>query len=238
MRLPDPRVRIIFCFLFALLVATSQDWEIIVLSLFTSLFLLALFKAYSFGFLRRLLWADLFLLMVVITLPFTTSGELWWHKGPLSISKEGLILALMIFFKANAILLATFVLLGRSNVFELAHALHHLRLPSRLVQLFFFTCRYLELLQREFYRLQEAAKLRGFVPGTNLRTYRAWAYLFASLFLRSYDRSLRVYQAMLLRGYKGYFPVWYHFSLKRNDIFWLLGSSIYLVFMAIWSCLK
>jgi hypothetical protein len=37
---------------------------------------------------------------------------------------------------------------------------------------------------------------------------------------------------MLLRGYQGYFPVWNHFHLGRSDLLWLVGSGIYLIFMA------
>ncbi len=230
---PDPRLKILFCFCYAILVATAKSWEAVLWALVSSLFFAFLFRAWSFKLLKRLLLADFFLFFVVLTLPFTTPGESLARFGPLSLSREGLLLAAFIFCKSNAILLTTYVFLAQNNAFELAHALHHLHLPSGLVQLLFFTLRYLELLQREFRRLLEAAKLRGFVPRTALRSYRGWAYLFASLFLRSYDRSKRVYEAMLLRGYRGYFPVWHHFSWARSDLFWLLGGGIYLVSMAI-----
>jgi len=230
---PDPRLKVLFCFGYALLVATAETWEAVFWALCSSFLFAFFWRAWSLTLLKRLFGADFFLFFVVFTLPFTTAGNALLQVGPFWITKEGLLLALFIFCKSNAILLTTYVFFARNNVFELAHALHHLYLPSKLVQLLFFTLRYLELLEREFKRLFEAAKLRGFVPRTALRSYRVWAYLFASLFLRSYDRSRRIYEAMLLRGYQGYFPVWHHFSWARSDFFWLIGGSIYLIFMAI-----
>ncbi len=228
----DPRVEILFTLFFAFIVALSPRWLPVVLGFLTGVFLLIWYRLSLKQALKRLILADIFLVMVVITLPFTTPGQEMTRLGPLILSKEGLLLACFIFLKSNTILLVTYVLLGRQNVFEIAHALHHLKVPSKLIQLLFFTFRYLSLFEREFLKLLEAAKLRGFTPQTALRSYRTFAYLLTSLFLRSYDRSTRVYEAMLLRGYRGYFPVWHHFYWRPKDTLWLLGGSIYLLFMA------
>ena len=228
----DPRIEIIFSFFFAVEMAISNRWPVVLLGLLTGAALAFYFRVSLVKLVKRLLLADFFLLLVVLTLPFTTPGKTWFALGPLALSREGLALSLFIFAKSNAILLTTYVLLGGRSVFELAHALHHLRTPSKLVQLLFFTFRYLSLLEREFRRLLEAAKLRGFTPKTALRSYRTFAYLMANLFLRSYDRSLRVYEAMLLRGYRGYFPVWHHFLWRRKDTFWALGAGVYLLLLA------
>jgi cobalt/nickel transport system permease protein len=89
------------------------------------------------------------------------------------------------------------------------------------------------VIEREFQRLMEAARLRGFAPKTNLFTYRTTAYLVGNLLVRSYDRSQRVYEAMLCRGFNGTFPVYHHFTLSRRDIFFGVVGGIYLFFMAI-----
>jgi cobalt/nickel transport system permease protein len=46
--------------------------------------------------------------------------------------------------------------------------------------------------------------------------------------LKSYDRSERVYDAMLCRGFKGKFWVLDHFSLKSGDIISFIIMLIYL----------
>ncbi len=228
----DPRIDIIFTFLFALIVATSSRWSVIFLGLLTGLGLAFASRLSLKKTVKQFLLADLFLLMVVITLPFTTPGQGIARLGPLILTREGLLFALFIFLKANSILLVTYALLGPKNIFEIAHALHHLKVPSKLVQLLFFTFRYLSLLEKEFQKLLEAAKLRGFSPKTALSSYRVWSYLLAALFIRSYDRASRVYEAMLLRGYRGYFPVWHHFAWQPRDTFWSILGGIYLIFMA------
>ena len=38
------------------------------------------------------------------------------------------------------------------------------------------------------------------------------------LFVKSYERSKRIYQAMTLRGFRGYFPLITHFHLHTRDL--------------------
>ena len=60
-------------------------------------------------------------------------------------------------------------------------------------------------------------KVRAFHPRTDLHTYRSYAYLVGMLLLRSYERSRRIYQAMLLRGFRGTFWTLHHFRAGRSD---------------------
>ncbi len=229
----DPRVKILLAFWFAVIVALTYRFSVLVLAgcfcallwLFSGLKPKEVFK--------RLGLVNLFLILVVLSLPFTTPGKDLFRVGTLSASKEGTILAVLIFLKSNLIILASLCLLSTSSIFSLAHALHHLKVPAKLVQLLFFTFRYLHVIQREFQRLFEAASLRGFAPRTDLFTYRATAYLVGNLLVRSYDRSQRVYEAMLCRGFRGTFPVYHHFSLRREDLYFGLFGGIYLIFMTI-----
>jgi cobalt/nickel transport system permease protein len=125
--------------------------------------------------------------------------------------------------KTNAIALATITLLGTSEVFSLAHALVHLRVPMKLVYLFFFFYRYISVMHEEYLRLRRAMTLRSFKPGTNIHTYRSYAYLIGMLLVRSFDRSERIYRAMLARGFQGRFPVMRHFHLHTADVVFAVG---------------
>jgi cobalt/nickel transport system permease protein len=86
-----------------------------------------------------------------------------------------------------------------------------------LVQLFFFTYRYIHTIHSEYIRLNNALKIRGFKPQTNLHTYKTYAHLVGMMLVRSYDRSKRVYDAMLCRGFKGKFWTLNHFVAKKAD---------------------
>ena len=62
-----------------------------------------------------------------------------------------------------------------------------------------------------------ALKIRAFQPRTSLHTYRTYAYLVGMLLVRSYDRSERVRNAMVCRGFKGRFYDLSEFSLRPFD---------------------
>ena len=116
---------------------------------------------------------------------------------------------------------------GRSApVFQFAHALQHLHLPVKLVHLIFFCYRYIDVIGREYLRLRQAMVVRGFRARTSLHTYTSYAYLVGMLLVRSYERSQRVYQAMLCRGFNGTFHSLHDFSRSRLDY---IGSAMMIV---------
>jgi cobalt/nickel transport system permease protein len=168
--------------------------------------------------LNRLVVANVFVLMLWAFLPFSVPGEALFEIGPLSATREGLALSASITIKTNAIVLATIALLGTSQAFSLAHALVHMKVPGKLVHLFFFFYRYISVLHEEYLKLRTAMRVRAFAPRTNAHTYRSYAYLLGMLIVRSFERSERIYRAMLCRGFHGHFPVISHFHLRGADI--------------------
>ena len=77
----------------------------------------------------------------------------------------------------------------------IGYALERLRFPSKLVFLFLFTYRYLHVIADEWHKLHGAARLRGFAPKTNMHTYRTFGNMLGMVFVHSFDRSVRVYEA-------------------------------------------
>ena len=231
----DPRVKIIVAFAYAMIVALSSRLSSLIWAgLFVGI-LLGLAQLGPRRVLRQILLANYFILLLVLVLPFTYPGKVLYSFGPFSLTKEGAIYALTIFLKSNLILTCLVLLLSTTSVFTLAHALHHLHVSEKLVQLIFFSFRYVHVIHREYQKLMAAIKLRGFVPRTNFYTYKTYAYLVASLLIKSYDRSERVYKAMLCRGFKGVFPTYRHFKMQRKDKLFALGAAFYLVFLAFWT---
>jgi len=94
---------------------------------------------------------------------------------------------------------------------DMMHALRHLRVPQLLVAVISFMYRYLFVLADEVMRLLRAREARsarrpgGGGGGTVLWRAKVAGHMVGQLFLRSYDRSDRVYNAMLARGYQGHF---------------------------------
>lgn len=142
--------------------------------------------------LKRLAAANLFILFLWLTVPF-------------SMPEGGARLALLVTLKCNAILLSFSALAHGISPPRVGCALERLRLPPKLVFLFLFTCRYIHVVGDEWRRLWTAAKLRGFIPRNSLHTYRTIGSMLGLSFVSAVDRSKRVYEAMLLRGFAGSF---------------------------------
>jgi cobalt/nickel transport system permease protein len=214
----DPRVKILATVPFAVLVALMQDHEGPARGLLLASLLAAVARLNINKVLHRLLVVNIFVLMLWAFLPFSVPGEALLEIGPVAPTREGLLLSASITIKTNAIVLATIALLGTSQAFSLAHALVHMKVPGKLVHLFFFFYRYISVLHEEYLKLRTAMRVRAFVPKTDRHTYRSYAYLVGMLIVRSFERSERIYRAMLCRGFHGHFPVISHFHLRGVDI--------------------
>ena len=226
----DPRVKIMGLVFFALATAVSNNFGALLVAL--SACLLALFTAHLSPrqVFIRLCAVNAFILFLWVFLPFSTPGEVMVRMGSLAVHREGVILSLAITVKANAIASATIVLLGTSGIFDLGHALVHLKVHRRMVWLFFFSYRYVTVIHAEYSRLRASMRVRCFRPRLGLHGLRSLANLVGMLFVRSCDRSERIYQAMLLRGFSGMFWTLDHFHMHRSD--WIAAGAMALLILA------
>lgn len=97
---------------------------------------------------------------------------------------------------------ALLLLVTTTPLSELLSALHRLRIPALLITICSLMIRYVAVLLDEVDRLRRAKSARTFQASKRLD----WAVLpnlVGLLFIRSVERSERVYQAMLARGWDG-----------------------------------
>jgi cobalt/nickel transport system permease protein len=214
----DPRVKIIVATLFSIVVAVADRTEVLLFALSFSVCCVIVSGLPLAKIMRRLLLVNGFILLLWVLLPFSYPGTTLFSLGPLRATVEGIRYALSITIKSNTIILACIALLGTTPIFTLAHALRHLHVPDKLVQLLFFSYRYIHVIYLEYVRLLSAMKVRCFHPRSDLHTYKAYSHLVGMMLLKSYDRSERVHDAMVCRGFKGKFWILDHFSLKRGDL--------------------
>lgn len=214
----DARVKIIVAILFSVVVAASKNFAALLPALSVSLFLIVLAKLSMRNVFYRLLIVNGLIVFLWLFLPFTYEGEVWFTVGPLVGTKEGVLYAGQITLKCNAILLALVALLTTTPIFTLGHAMSQLRIPDKVTHLFLFTYRYIHVIFQEYQRLLNAMRIRGFVPHTNMHTYRSYAYLVGMLLVRSYDRAERIHKAMLCRGFTGQYYTLSRLSIKTGDI--------------------
>jgi cobalt/nickel transport system permease protein len=84
--------------------------------------------------------------------------------------------------------------------------LDRLKMPRLITAIASFMVRYLEVVGGEFRRTRIAMTARGFDPRWLAQT-KPMAVSAGALFIRSYERGERVYQAMTARGFQGIMPV-------------------------------
>jgi cobalt/nickel transport system permease protein len=226
----DPRLKLIIFIPIVFSIAFFSNIKQVSLGLLISL-VMTLYSRLDFRKLAaRLIAVNIPILLLWFFLPFSYPGEIVLEIGRFSMTDKGINQTLLITVKANAIVMTTISLIGTSEIFSLAHALIHLRVPSKIVHLFFFFYRYISVIHEEYERLKRAMIVRSFKPRTNAHTYRSIANLIGMLLVKSYERSQRIYNAMLCRGFKGSFHVLSHFEIKRQDILFCI-IMIFILFI-------
>ncbi len=215
----DPRLLVLAALGFAF-VTVSLTRLPVLLAAFALAFVLAMGGIRDLRSLtRRLAPVEGLVLVMLLTLPFTVPGELWFPIGPLTASLDGLERAVTIALKANAVALALVTLVGGIDPAALGHALARLGVPDKLAHLFLLTVRYVGVLYQEHQRLLRAMRARAFVPHSDRHTWRSLGWLMGMLLVRSLERSRRVTAAMICRGFHGRFYL-------LDPLRWQLADSL------------
>lgn len=201
----DPRAKIVGAAALTIVTALAQSFAAALGGLALGIVLAMISRPSPGRLFKRLLAVNGFIAFLWLTLPLTMPGQAIGHLGPLVLTREGVAMAALITIKCNAVVLSLAALIATSTVPDLGRGMMRLGVPAKLCFLMLFSYRYLDVIAAEYRRLSRAAKARCFTPGTNLHTYRSVANLLGMLLVRSMDRSKRVYQAMLLRGFEGRF---------------------------------
>ncbi len=228
-----PRTRLMACLLALVCVVLLNSIASSVLALGLSLTLLLLARPNMRVARKRMACVNIFIAFLWLTLPWSVPGESLIHAGPLVVTRQGLDLALLVTLKANAMVAFFLALLASLPVSSLGAALESLRCPPKLVFLMLVTYRYVFVLQDEWHSLRTSAMLRGFEPGSNWPTWKTYAMMLGMLFVRAHDRSRRVWEAMLLRGFNGHFPVSGQQRSGSGDVLFVAGLIICLALLLV-----
>lgn len=165
--------------------------------------------------------------LIAITVLFSIPGEsissfhfLFWD---LTITDAGFLRFISIVVRSWLSVQMAILLVATARFPDIVHALEHLRVPSILTTIIAFLYRYLFVLADEVFRLLRARESRSAsVTGSRSGGSVAWRARVAGnmagqLFIRSYERSDRVYNAMLSRGYDGHLRTMSPHELHRLD---------------------
>lgn len=236
----DPRVKVVVTVLFIVANVLLPDgaWLAFLAAWALLLFVSGAAQISLGSLLKRSLIVLPFLLAavtVIFTLPGKTIGQ--WQVGAWTVTATdaGWLRFVSIVVRSWLSVQMAILLTATTRFPDLIHALHHLRVPAILVSIISFMYRYLFELANEAGRLLRARESRSAAPGrTNGRfasrsggsiLWRAKVagYMVGQLLLRSFERSDRVYNAMLARGYNGRLLTTTPHKMKSAD--WLLGGA-------------
>jgi cobalt/nickel transport system permease protein len=156
------------------------------------------------GFVLKRLVIEVPFLLFAVLLPFVGRGDRVEVIG-LSLSVEGLWGAWNILAKATLGLGASILVAATTTMPGFLRGFERLHLPRALTQTASFMIRYFDVIADEMRRMRIGRQARGYDPRWIWQA-RAVAASAGSLFIRSYERGERVYQAMLSRGYTGSLP--------------------------------
>jgi len=177
-----------------------------------------------------------FIIIMTPVLMLTSGGERLVSWGVISVYRSGLYLAARLAIKALSIMLLFTCLFATARLQESMKAMAFFKLPPILLSLLFFTYRYIFLYFEELGKLLTAARLRGYTLLRGFKGLKSTVSILATLLIRSYEQSERVYAAMTLRGYTGAFPTLCSFKTQIGDVLktsLLLSFSVLIVYMEV-----
>lgn len=223
----DPRIKLMVTILLIVgIVLTPDGAWLAYLLLWILLGTLAVVGQLGAGRLARMAGLALPFTLAAATLPFTTPGRPLLTFAGVMITDTGFVRFLGIVLKCWLAVQAALLLSITTPFTDLLWGLESFHLPGTLIAIIGFMYRYLFTIQDEAQRLLRARAARsGQIKGHRTGQRFRWRVqmvggMIGSLFLRSYERSERVYMAMLSRGYTG--------QMKRHTVPSLTWKAIIL----------
>ena len=224
----DPRVKVLITVLFILSNALLPDGSWAAFALAWLILLIANDQAgLGLGFTLKRSVVALPFAIVAISAIFSPYGDplAVWDLGVITLipTDFGLIRFISIMLRSWLSVQMAILLVATTQFPDLIHALEHLRLPRTLTTIIAFLFRYLFVLTNEVFRILRAREARSAgIPGVRGGGSLGWRIkttgsMAGQLFLRSYDRSDRIYQAMISRGYSGHIRTLNPHHLNQRD---------------------
>jgi cobalt/nickel transport system permease protein len=180
--------------------------------------------------LRRLIVVSPFALALAALFPFLEPGRAVWQAalGPLAIevTHEGLVRAAHILVRFYLCVWATLLLLATTRFQDMLDGLARLRVPTVFVTQLAFLYRYLWVLKDEMMHLGRAREARDGGLGPWRLQFQSRVGIVGVLFVRTYDRSERIYWAMAARGFDGTLRTASAGRLRAADWVFVLGAVL------------
>ncbi len=203
-----PAVKVLAYIVLVILVVTSSilhPIHLILIGFFLVLLIWIAKLPFIFVVRKVLLLVPIFLVILFFLLFIQGDKILWEFKLiiPLSITVEGVLFCSSLIAKSILILLATLLLFSTTQFPDFLYALQLFHAPRISITILSFMYRYVFLLLEEAERMNTARQARQFGRLQPARFFTIGVYLVRAIFVRTFERSERTYQAMCARGFQG-----------------------------------
>ena len=221
----DPRSKLALSFYFIGIIFLANNWQTYLL-LIAFTFLGVLLSKIKLSFFIRgiipLVWLILF--TVLLQVFFTNGGHVFWHWGPFTLSKYGLVNGVYVFFRFVLIIVYVFfrfvliivmstLLTLTTSPLEISDAMESLLKPLKYLKvpvyeislMLSIALRFVPTLMDETAKIMNAQRSRGvnFGEGSLVEQVKAVIPILIPLFVSSFNRAEDLATAMEARGYKG-----------------------------------
>lgn len=170
----------------------------------------------------RLKYPLVFVLLLALALPFVYGETVLVSLGSFSVYREGSLELLKTTAKMASILAVGLVFLGTTTQARTFETMRALGMPASLANMMLACCLYLSEIGGTLTKLRRAARIESpEATRPDSRMLLTIASITRSTLVRSYKRSRRSYQEMVLRGYgsergqSGRYP---DFELNYRDV--------------------
>ncbi len=201
----DPRAKIIAIIIFVVFVALLREIYTLVLGFIFVISALGISKIPVRHLIKRYILALPFIIFASLAIYFSNTQ---WA----SIS---------MFFRISTCVLALILLSSTTPFFDLLKGLQNLKVPNIIIILLMFTYRYFFVYVEELHRMRQARKARGFKGGRHLldrRGMKIISFTAGMLLIRAYQRGVRIYDALLVRGFDGTIKTLRPLKFKTLDL--------------------
>ncbi len=225
----DPRIKVIVTIAYILSNALLPDgaWSAFLIAC-AFLLLANGFSGLGWGFTFRRSFVALPFALIAVTVLFSIPGTpllefkfLMWN---IIITDAGVLRFVSIVIRSWLSVQMAILLVSTTEFPKIIHALNHLRIPTIITVIISFLYRYLFVLADEVMRLLRARQSRSAAAagvrsgGSVMWRAQIAGHMAGQLFLRSYERSDRIYNAMLSRGYRGELMTIHPHHYHRSDL--------------------
>lgn len=208
----DPRMKLLLCVWYVVLVFFANSWLtagwlLVVLGGAMVASKVSIHQYWS-G-IKPLAWVILF--TVAFQVLFSSGGKEYWHWGIMSITQDGLVNSLIIFFRFMVIITASTVLTATTPTLRIADGLDwymrplkYLKVPVNQITLMLsIALRFIPTIMNEAGKIISAQRSRGmkFNEGSLVQRIKHLTPILIPLFVNSFKRAEDLATAMEARGY-------------------------------------